>query len=160
MDGVEAQPVEFCAIVIPIRPFFWGYNRVDGGSMKLLVLFSILLSGTLSLFAASGDLQVNPSQQVPAKSTLQVDDFSANQPRHLTWLGENQLRHTSWLPMPHYVVSESTVCYKMRSYHMVRLDRDSDVTRQEGYSTCEPASRFGVKKTIQKMAEPESAVSH
>jgi hypothetical protein len=116
--------------------------------MKLLMLFSVLLSGTCSLFAASGDLQVDPSQQAPAKSPLQVDDFSANQPRHMTWLG-----------IAHYAVSEIPVCYKMRSYHMVRLDRDSDVTRQEGYSTCEPASRFGVKRTIQKMAEPENAVS-
>ena len=127
--------------------------------MKLLMLFSVLLSGTLSLFAASGDLQLNPSQQAPAKSTLQVDDFSANQPRHLTWPGKNQPRHMTWLGMHRYAVNETPVCYKMRSYHMVRLDPDSDVTRQEGYSTCEPASRFGVKRTIQKIDEPDNAVS-
>jgi hypothetical protein len=129
--------------------------------MKLLMLFAVLLSGTLSVFAASGDLQVNPSQQASTKSALQVDNFSANQPRHITWLGNfsaNQPIHMTWLGMSH-AVSEIPVCYKMRSYHMVRPDPDSDVTRQEGYSTCEPASRFGVREAIQKMAEPENAVS-
>lgn len=148
MVGVEAQLDEFCAIVIPVRPFIWDYNRRNGGPMKLLMLFSVLLSGTLSLFAASGDLHVNPSHQAPAKSTPQVDNFSANQPRHMTWLG-----------MHRYAVHEIPVCYKMRSYHVVRLDPDSDVTRQEGYSTCEPSSRFGVKRTIQNRAEPDNAVS-
>lgn len=116
--------------------------------MKLLMLFSILLSGTCSLLGASGDLQVNPSQQASARSPLQVDELSANPTSNMNWLG-----------LPNQYGTESSVCYKMRSYHVVRLDRDSDVTRQAGYSTCEPASRFGVKKTIQKMAEPDNAVS-
>jgi hypothetical protein len=37
---------------------------------------------------------------------------------------------------------DADVCYTMRAYIMVREDRDSDVTRRDGYVTCHPAWKF------------------
>ena len=50
---------------------------------------------------------------------------------------------------------EDTVCYTMRSYLMAREARDSDVTWPAGYSTCQKASRFGVKDAVEPL-KPES----
>jgi hypothetical protein len=40
--------------------------------------------------------------------------------------------------------SDST-CYSIRNYRMKRDDPHSDVTRPDGYSTCQPSMRFQVK---------------
>ena len=45
-----------------------------------------------------------------------------------------------------------TLCYAIRSYFMAREARDSDVTAPAGYSTCQKASRFGVKDAIEPPA--------
>jgi hypothetical protein len=37
-------------------------------------------------------------------------------------------------------------CYTLRTYRMKRERPDSDVTERDGYSTCQRASKFGVKK--------------
>lgn len=41
--------------------------------------------------------------------------------------------------------SDANVCYMMRTYIMVREDRDSDVTRRDGHMTCQPAWKFEVR---------------
>ena len=40
-----------------------------------------------------------------------------------------------------------TVCLKIRSYVVARDDRDSDSVHLVGYSTCQPASRYRLRKT-------------
>jgi hypothetical protein len=46
------------------------------------------------------------------------------------------------------------VCYTIRSYVVARDDKDSDSTHPVGSSTCQPASRYGLKNA---QAEPVSA---
>lgn len=53
---------------------------------------------------------------------------------------------------PMIVVSEGqlgddTVCYKIRSYVVARDDKDSDSVHPVGYSTCQPASRYRLRRT-------------
>ena len=49
--------------------------------------------------------------------------------------------------------SESPTCYAIRNYVVARDSKDSDSTHPAGYSTCQPATRFGVK-TIEIRPEP------
>jgi hypothetical protein len=41
---------------------------------------------------------------------------------------------------------EDLTCYTIESYRVKRQSRDSDVTEPIGYSTCQRASKYGVKK--------------
>jgi hypothetical protein len=40
-------------------------------------------------------------------------------------------------------------CYTMRSYVVARDSKDSDSTHITGYSTCQPAARYGVKTAVE-----------
>ena len=42
---------------------------------------------------------------------------------------------------------DDTVCYRIRSYVVARDNKDSDSVHPVGYSTCQPASRYRLKKT-------------
>ena len=42
---------------------------------------------------------------------------------------------------------EDTTCYTIRSYVVARDSKHSDSTHPAGYSTCQPASRYGLKTT-------------
>lgn len=42
---------------------------------------------------------------------------------------------------------DDTLCYKIRSYVVARDSKDSDSVHPVGYSTCQPASRYRLKKT-------------
>jgi hypothetical protein len=42
---------------------------------------------------------------------------------------------------------EGPTCYAIRSYVVARDSKDSDSTHPAGYSTCQPATRYGVKTT-------------
>ena len=41
-------------------------------------------------------------------------------------------------------------CLKIRSYVVARDSKDSDATHLVSYSTCQPANRYGLKKTQEK----------
>lgn len=41
---------------------------------------------------------------------------------------------------------DDVTCYTVQSYRVKRQSRDSDVVEAAGYSTCQRASKFGVKK--------------
>ena len=47
-----------------------------------------------------------------------------------------------------------SICYSIRSYVVARDDKDSDSTHPVGSSTCQPASRYRVKKAL---VEPGSS---
>jgi hypothetical protein len=42
---------------------------------------------------------------------------------------------------------EGPTCYSIRSYVVARDSKDSDSTHPAGYSTCQPAARYGLKAT-------------
>jgi hypothetical protein len=42
---------------------------------------------------------------------------------------------------------EGPTCYAIRSYVVARDSKDSDSTHLAGYSTCQPATRYGLKTT-------------
>ena len=44
-------------------------------------------------------------------------------------------------------LGDDTVCYKIRSYVVARDNKDSDSVHPVGYSTCQPASRYRLRKT-------------
>jgi hypothetical protein len=50
---------------------------------------------------------------------------------------------------------EDVTCYTVQSYRVKRQSRDSDVVEPTGYSTCQRASKFGVKRA----GEPDKASS-
>jgi hypothetical protein len=51
---------------------------------------------------------------------------------------------------------DDTLCYKIRSYVVARDSKDSDSVHPVGYSTCQPASRYRLKKTqIQTGSSPK-----
>ena len=57
-----------------------------------------------------------------------------------------------WRVDPMIVVSDGqlgddTVCYKIRSYVVARDSKDSDSVHPVGYSTCQPASRYRLRRT-------------
>lgn len=45
---------------------------------------------------------------------------------------------------------DDTLCYTMRSYVVARDDKDSDSVHAVGYSTCQTASRYRLKKTLRR----------
>jgi len=50
---------------------------------------------------------------------------------------------------------DDVTCYTVQSYRVKRQSRDSDMVEPAGYSTCQRASKFGVKKAD----EPDQASS-
>ena len=44
-------------------------------------------------------------------------------------------------------LGDDTLCYKIRSYVVARDSKNSDSVHPVGYSTCQPASRYRLKKT-------------
>lgn len=44
-------------------------------------------------------------------------------------------------------LGDDTVCYKIRSYVVARDNKDSDSVHPVDYSTCQPASRYRLRKT-------------
>ena len=118
--------------------------------MKLLSLLVLFCAGAISLFAATGEstMPLSPASAPPA---FKIGSLSLNP-------ATNAKPLFGWPSRDRFAVrprsAESTTCYKRRAYYMVRESRDSDVTRPDGYSTCQPAARFQVKRAIeQKMIE-------
>ena len=44
-------------------------------------------------------------------------------------------------------LGDDTLCYKIRSFVVARDSKDSESVHPVGYSTCQPASRYRLKKT-------------
>jgi hypothetical protein len=67
--------------------------------------------------------------------------------------GETQL----WVrPMPRRAQrpgAEESVCYTLRTYVVVREERDSDVITRDGYFTCQPGWKFQIRSAV---AEPQN----
>jgi hypothetical protein len=50
--------------------------------------------------------------------------------------------------LPNGEYTADSICYSIRSYMVARDDKDSDSTHPVGSSTCQPASRYAVKKAL------------
>ena len=108
--------------------------------MKLPTLLVLFLAGSIPAIGATAQLQPNTKVQ----DSIQV----SGQPEALVtspqlFSSENRA---------HFYAEdwelEKPVCYKMRSYHMVREDQGSDVTHMDGYTTCQPSSKYQTKRTV------------
>jgi hypothetical protein len=53
----------------------------------------------------------------------------------------------------HIEEDRDNVCYTMRSYVVARDNRDSDSTNLVGYSTCQPASKYELRVTVEDAKE-------
>jgi hypothetical protein len=56
--------------------------------------------------------------------------------------------------LPDGEYTADSICYSIRSYVVARDDKDSDSTHPVGSSTCQPASRYRMKKAL---VEPDSS---
>ncbi len=114
--------------------------------MKLLSLVVLLVS-SVSLFAAADDAPLLLLPQTSASPVLKIGSLSLNPATDAKPLFESPSQAVYRFTERSV---ESTTCYKMRAYYVVRDSRNPDVTRPDGYSTCQPATRFQVKRAIGK----------
>ena len=117
--------------------------------MRLLALLIFVFAASISLFAASKGSQLD-RPPVSASPVFKVGSLSLSPAGNAKplFLWPTHDRH--WVTERSL---ESTTCYKMRAYYVVRDSRNPDVTRPDGYSTCQPAARFQVKRAIGTEAE-------
>jgi len=105
--------------------------------MKLPTLLVLFLAGSIPAIGATPKLQRNTTAAVisaqPEMPLNSAELFSRQNRSH--FYAEN------W-------DLEKPVCYKIRSYHMAREDQDSDVTHMDGYTTCQPSSKYQTKRTV------------
>lgn len=114
--------------------------------MKLLSVIFLFL-GSVSLCFAASDFRSDETLHSPSLLTFQ--GFEEQQSSQ-TSQEARQLK---------FAAGESgkpVICYKIRSYHVIREGQDSDVTRPDGYSTCQFATQFAVKKAT----APAKLISH
>jgi len=52
---------------------------------------------------------------------------------------------------PDYASQTENLCYTLRSYKVARDDPRSDSTHAAGYTTCQPAARFGLRTTEERV---------
>jgi len=108
--------------------------------MKLPALLVLFLAGSIPAIGATPQLQRNTTLQ----DSVQVSDqpeTPVNSPQLFSRENISRFSAENW-------DLEKPVCYKMRSYHMVREDQGSDVTHMDGYTTCQPSSKYQTKRTV------------
>src|ERR1700674_265963 len=111
------------------------------GYMKRPTLLVLFLAGSIPAIGATAQSQQNASLQ----NSAQVSDEPETPDSSSQLLSRESRSHFSaddWQP------EKSTFCLKMRSYHVVREDQDSDVTHMDGYTTCQPSSKYQTKRTV------------
>ncbi|HEY4905581.1 MAG TPA: hypothetical protein VIH89_19025 [Candidatus Sulfotelmatobacter sp.] len=122
-----------------------------------LVVLSLLTAVCVAPVAAQSLLSsdsagLQPELTFPADSLdrIHVDQFRLPVTPLLSSPSADPV-HTSMGPVHRFLQQnaqsedQSTFCYSMRSYRVVRDDPESDSTRLAGYSTCQRSGRFQVK---------------
>jgi hypothetical protein len=104
--------------------------------MRLPTLLALFLAGSIPAIGAT-----TPSQQKANTLISDQPETLATSPQLLSRENSSHFYAENW-------DLEKPVCYKMRSYHMVREDQDSDVTHMDGYTTCQPSSKYQTKRTV------------
>jgi hypothetical protein len=109
---------------------------------------SATLPPQVKLPSDSSDRILVEQFRLPAKPLLDSHDGT------FAGLSPNELQPSQGFPLRRFLKPDTaqedwaSTCYSIRSYRMKRDDPQTDVTRPDGYSTCQPASRFGVKSAV------------
>lgn len=109
-----------------------------------------------SLYAFSQDPTASPAKD--AKNTTSpapglIVPWNSPSPDPLLRLQEDPVRDADGgvnlrvFVNPDNQPVDDTTCYAIRSYVVARDSKDSDSTHPVGYSTCQPAKRYGLKRT-------------
>jgi len=104
--------------------------------------------------------QVNASGSADLLSPNLKPDLNPPKPLDRIRAGEYHPRLNQF-GLPHVLVlgpdglsQDDTLCYAIRSYKVARDDPQSDSTHPAGYSTCQPATRFHVHTTEERVLAP------
>jgi hypothetical protein len=139
-------------------------------SISRLVVIPLLaavfiLPATAQTSPASNSTTLLPQVNLPSDSSrrIHVDQFRlpaklplgpATREDTLSELSRNELQLSQGATSRSFInpdipqVDSADTCYYIRDYRMKRDDRHTDVTRPDGYSTCQPATRYGVKSAV------------
>jgi hypothetical protein len=104
--------------------------------MRVPTLLVLFLAASIPAIGATPRLQRNTTAVISDQPETPLSS-----PELLTRENRTRFSAENW-------DLEKPVCYKMRSYHMVREDQHSDVTRMDGYTTCQPSSKYQTKRTV------------
>jgi hypothetical protein len=110
---------------------------------------------------AAGQTQREPWQIIPDLTSelffpLNPQSHFWNKPYHklpqeegFRWfMNEPTSQGPRIMVLPNGEYTADSICYSIRSYMVARDDKDSDSTHPVGSSTCQPASRYAVKKAL------------
>jgi hypothetical protein len=126
---------------------------LSGAAQTPLVGDSATLLPQLKLPSGTSDRILADQFRLPAKPLLD-SDFGERRSEALESYDFHRSYdiHTSLgLPLRRFLkpdtdqTDSASICYSIRNYRMKREDPQTDVTRPDGYSTCQPATRFAVK---------------
>jgi hypothetical protein len=113
--------------------------------MRVTSLLAVLACGTVSLITASAQTtKATSSKSDPIEVGIIRPASVSDSADDLADLGRR------------FDSEQDKVCYMLRTYRMKRERPDSDATESAGSSTCQRASKFGVKKAEQ----PGKSSSH
>jgi hypothetical protein len=119
--------------------------------MMQRILRSALVLLLFLLIVSAGAWASDPDFSADHTITL----LSKAPPLGSSWeLRTDQYRLPSRRHHRDYSDTGDSVCYTMRSYLMERGDRNSDVTRQVGYTTCQPAIQYNLRFSGEKLEVP------
>ena len=120
-------------------------------STSRLLAFALAISGCAAAAAQSSPSTNSASQTLPALSLphAKAETVRAGELEFAFPPGSHPYaRDPRLAPDPR---PNDRTCYSIRSYRVTRDHPDSDSTRLAGYSTCQPASRFQVKETVNSL---------
>jgi hypothetical protein len=117
-----------------------------------------LLTAAVLICTASAFAQEQSSSATHPNHTAEPEkpaQTAATEPWKLVLNRPTYSRESSlqWLQLDPMAVradaqpGDDTLCYKIRSYVVARDSKDSESVHPVGYSTCQPASRYRLKKT-------------
>jgi hypothetical protein len=114
--------------------------------MRIFTLLVVLLCGLVSVCGASDPLRQSSSSPTAATSNSVLFNDGAGIVRpDFSGLAVNDRADRDDRGLDPARDGDMT-CYTIESYRVKRQGRDSDVTKPVGYSTCQRASKYGVKK--------------
>jgi hypothetical protein len=98
-------------------------------------------------FLLASSLLCCATDQVTASSAPEVSSSArtnANQAASL----HRRVPRRQFLANPDEISRDTNVCLMLRTYIVVREDRDSDVTRRDGEVICQPAWKFQTRSAV------------
>lgn len=131
-------------VAIPLLAAFWAAPAI---AQTPLAGQSTTLSPQVKLPSDSSDRILVDQFRLPANPLL----GSNSREREAEALSGYDFHLSQGFPLGRFLKPETapedsaSICYSIRTYRMKRDDPQTDVTRPDGYSTCQPATRFAVK---------------